>query len=89
MDAEILKNVRSALTPGEMDNPALSRTSESNCSVFSYVECVGEGCDGWINLFHGDNILCLITDVALASRIKETAFARKQNSELYGNVPPK
>ena len=83
-DPENIKNIRCCLTPSELDNPALSRTSESICSVFNYVECVGECCEGWINLFYGDEILCLINNVELANRIKETTIARKQNKQREG-----
>ena len=40
-------------------------------SDFSYVDVVGEGCEGWINLFFEDYIIALIRDVEVANKMKE------------------
>jgi len=62
------------------EKPALlSVDSQSSGSVFNYVECAGVGCEGWINLFHGDDILCLVMSVEIANQIKASTQRRKQN----------
>lgn len=39
---------------------------------FEYVDVVGEGCEGWINLFYGGRCAALVRDVELAESIKST-----------------
>lgn len=46
---------------------------------FSYVNITTKGCEGWINLFFGEQIIAMISDVDLASEIKaetEERYAR-------------
>jgi hypothetical protein len=45
---------------------------------FNYVDIVGKGCEGWINLFFGDVIITLIRDVDLANEIK--IFTKRRNN---------
>lgn len=39
---------------------------------FEYVDVVGEGCEGWINLFFGGYIIAMIRNTDLAEQIKAT-----------------
>ena len=43
---------------------------------FEYVEVVGKGCEGWINLFFGEHIVALIRNVWLADQIKSVTAKR-------------
>ena len=43
---------------------------------FNYVNIVGEGCEGWLNLFFGDYCLALIDDVELANEIRQKCKER-------------
>jgi len=43
---------------------------------FNYVDVVGEGCEGWINLFFNDECIALIRDTDLALKIKMSAQSR-------------
>ena len=43
---------------------------------FNYVNVTSPGCKGWINLFHGNDILCLVDNVELADRIKKNVPER-------------
>jgi hypothetical protein len=38
---------------------------------FTYVDVVGKGCDGWINLFFGDECIALINDPVQAAEMKK------------------
>jgi len=40
---------------------------------FTYVDVVGEGCEGWINLFFGDDCIALIDNPKLAAEIKKVS----------------
>jgi len=37
---------------------------------FTYVNIIGKGCEGWINLFFGEYCIAMINDVELANAIK-------------------
>ena len=43
---------------------------------FNYVNVIGDGCDGWLNLFHNDDILCLVRVIAIADEIRATTPER-------------
>ena len=45
---------------------------------YNYVDVIGEGFEGCVNLFHGDEILALVTDLQLANRIRATTPSRKE-----------
>ena len=40
--------------------------------MFTYVDIVGDACEGWINLFFDGECIALITDVDMAAKIKAT-----------------
>ena len=37
---------------------------------YEYIDVVGKGCEGWINLFFNGEILCLVDNIESAERIK-------------------
>ena len=43
---------------------------------FNYVNIVGEGCEGWLNLFFGDECIAMIDNVVLADEIRKTCKER-------------
>ena len=45
---------------------------EKQIGGFNYVDVVGDGCEGWLNLFHGTDIVCLVRTVAIADEIRKT-----------------
>jgi hypothetical protein len=59
---------------------AAESSREPACSIsgFNYVDVVGEGCEGWINLFFGDNIIALVKDVSVADSIKAVIEPRRK-----------
>ena len=44
--------------------------------VFNYVNITTEGCEGWLNLFHNDDIVCLVRVVVIADEIRATTPER-------------
>jgi len=38
---------------------------------FSYVNIVGKGCEGWLNLFFGEYCIALVRNVELADEIRK------------------
>lgn len=40
--------------------------------MFKYVDITSKGCEGWINLFFGDQCICMISDPELATAIKKS-----------------
>ena len=65
--------------PSKPESERVYRTSEASGSVFNYVNVVGRGCEGWLNLFFGDEIIALVNNVALADEIRKTISERKPN----------
>ncbi len=45
---------------------------------FNYVNVVGKGCEGWLNLFFGDDCIALVNDTKLADRIRATIPEREK-----------
>lgn len=43
---------------------------------FNYVDITTKGCDGWLNLFFGEDIIALVRNVDLATRIRATTPRR-------------
>ena len=43
---------------------------------FNYVNIVGPGCEGWLNLFFGDEVIAMIDDVAMADKIRKIVKER-------------
>lgn len=43
---------------------------------FNYVNITSKGCEGWLNLFHGDDILCLVRVIAIADEIRQSTPER-------------
>ena len=66
-----------------------SGKSQTTGSVFNYVNVVGRGCEGWLNLFFGDDIIALVNNVELANKIRKTISERKPNDMDQGRMPPK
>lgn len=44
---------------------------------FNYVNIIGKGCEGWLNLFHDDDIVCMVSCVSIADSIRKTTPERK------------
>ena len=44
---------------------------------FNYVDIVGKGCKGWLNLFFGDECIAMISDIDLANKIRLQAANRR------------
>lgn len=59
---------------------------------FEYVNVVGEGCEGWINLFFGGWCVALIKEVELAEQIKaaipEMSSVSDEQHEPHDNTCP-
>jgi hypothetical protein len=55
---------------------------------FNYVDVVGKGCDGWLNLFFEDHCIALVDNVEIANKIRKTT--RNRNSltvaEMINNL---
>lgn len=47
-------------------------------NTFNYVDVVGAGCKGWLNLFFGENVIALVKDVELADRIRKEILKRSK-----------
>lgn len=39
--------------------------------MFTYVNVIGRGCEGWLNLFFEDEVIALVTNVELANKIRK------------------
>ncbi len=39
---------------------------------FTYVNVIGEGCEGWLNLFYSDHCIALVTNVVIANEIRKS-----------------
>lgn len=50
-------------------------------SGFNYVDVIGAGNEGTLNLFHGDAIICWVRVVATANEIRKTAPERRLADE--------
>lgn len=57
------KSSESAILPGSI------ATKEASTS-FNYVNVVGKGCEGWLNLFFGEYCVALIREIDLANKIR-------------------
>ena len=44
--------------------------------TFTYVNVIGKGCEGWLNLFFGEFCIALINDVDLANSIRKVTLER-------------
>ena len=69
---------------GEIQNLCDECMEEKPNAGFNYVDVVGEGCEGWINLFHGSDIVCCVMCVPIADEIKKTTPMR--NDGVYQTV---
>jgi hypothetical protein len=47
---------------------------------FNYVDVVGDGCKGWLNLFHNDDIVCLVRVGVIANEIRNTTPRRGEST---------
>lgn len=47
---------------------------------FEYVNVVGKGCEGWLNLFFGEHFIALIDNVKIANLIR-SEINEKQKSD--------
>ncbi len=45
-------------------------------SQYNYVDCVGSGCEGWLNLFFGDYCVNLVNDPVIADEIRKVTPKR-------------
>lgn len=43
----------------------------------NYVDVIGKGCEGWLNLFVGDYCICLVQDVDSANKIRSEVDKRR------------
>ena len=57
--------------PDVSDCPPAAGCYVSEPPRFSYVDVIGEGCEGWLNLFFGQQCVALIDNVFLANEIRE------------------
>ncbi len=49
---------------------------------FTYVDITTIGCEGWVNLMFGDICIALITDVNLATKIKQVIENRSVTDSI-------
>lgn len=42
----------------------------SDQTKFTYVDVVSPGCEGWLNLFFGDQIICLVDNKKVAEQMR-------------------
>lgn len=48
-------------------------------TVFTYVNIVGKGCEGWLNLFFGEHCVAMIHNVELADNIRKEISTLREN----------
>ena len=55
-------------------------SSAPTCSTakFNYVDVVGKGCEGWLNLFFGDHCIALVNNQSLADEIRRAIKPRSR-----------
>jgi len=46
---------------------------------FTYVNLVGKGCEGWLNLFIGEYVLCLVNNIELADKIRSSICEKSKS----------
>jgi len=49
---------------------------------FNYVNITTNGCEGWLNLFFGDECIAVITSVYLADKIRSEVPKRIRYADL-------
>ena len=47
---------------------------------FNYENVIGSMYEGWLNLFHNDDIVCVVRAVAIAEDIRKTTPLRIKNA---------
>lgn len=59
---------------------AVESSSVPACSTagFNYVDVVGKGCEGWLNLFFGDHCIALVNNLCLADEIRKAVKPRSR-----------
>ena len=45
---------------------------------FNYVNVINKGCEGWLNLFFGDNCIALVRDIDTADEIRKVTRNRQE-----------
>ena len=53
------------------DLPGPKSQSEMDGMTFTYIDVIGKGCEGWLNLFFGPYIIALVDNVFIAQKIRE------------------
>lgn len=53
---------------------------------FSYVNIVGKGCEGWLNLFFADEIIAMVSNKAIAKEIRKDI---PEKYKAFGEQPRK
>ena len=86
MHAETFSVKRMALELGRSEGAIKSRLQKHHFHIehgkkcggegFNYVNVVGKGCEGWLNLFHNGDIVCLVRVVIIADEIRQTTPER-------------
>ena len=46
--------------------------------TYNYVDVVGKGCEGWLNLFFGDHFIGMVTNLELADEIRKVTPKRTE-----------
>lgn len=54
-----------------------SSSGPSGSITFNYVDITTKGCEGWLNLFFGDEIVAMVRNKALASEIRKVTPPRQ------------
>jgi len=61
------------------DLPGPKSQSEMDGMIFTYVDVIGKGCEGWLNLFFGPYIVALVNNVFIAQKMREVIQMKKED----------